>query len=285
VYALEGENIVVSAAQFRPRAVLECGQVFRFRQIDGSDWEIISGDKRCLLAEKGGKTVISAAKADIPYFINYFDLERDYRPIIRSLRRVCARGEPPLELEHVLAHGKGLRLLRQDKWETLLSFIISTNNNIPRIRGIIEKLCAALGKKRNGFYAFPTAKAMAAKDEGFYRKAGCGYRAPWLAAAAKKAAVVNLEALDALPTGELVGSLMAFDGIGPKAADCIALFAYGRFDTFPVDTWVKKIYRDLFPSAEGAGEKTMRRHLIERFGEYAGAAQQFLFYHYRENKK
>lgn len=281
-------------------ATLECGQVFRFRRFYPAGveaqpaWELISSGMRCLLFEDGAIVRIRAGKEDLPYFKNYFDLERPYAPLIRKLRRL----EPGPLLKKALSFARGLRLLRQDKFETLIGFIISTNNNISRIRGIIERLCAALGERREGlgeggagrpagekgpqgsFFAFPPAEAMARAGENFYRNLGCGYRSPWLFKAVKKVLeTVNLEALAELPTEDLIRALREFEGVGPKAADCIALFAYGRHELFPVDTWMKKAYRDLFQ--DEAPEKTMRKRLMERFGPYSGLAQQVLFYYYR----
>jgi N-glycosylase/DNA lyase len=298
------KTIALPKKIFSPRAVLECGQVFRYklteekkppstqRNAEEERWEIVSGNRRCFVAENDSEAFIHADKVDMPYFENYFDLETDYEKIVRKVRRAALGGEPAFDLRPALAHGKGLRILRQEPFETLVSFIVSTNNNIPRIRGILEKLCAALGElrgispQRGGgqpFRAFPAPETMAAQDESFYRGIGAGYRAPWLLRAAQKvcAGTINLEELGALPTAGLLAALRQFDGIGPKAADCIALFAYRRFEVFPVDTWVKKIYADIF-GADRASEKTMREKLAARFGECAGAAQQFLFYHYRQ---
>ena len=121
---------------------------------------------------------------------------------------------------------------------------------------------------------------MARAGEMFYRDSGCGYRAPWIADAAEKAVrSMELDRLSGLPSQELTAALQTFRGIGPKAADCVALFAYGRYDVFPVDTWVKKLYRDLF--GDSPPERVMRKNLIEKFGPSAGIAQQYLFYYYR----
>ncbi|MDR2047975.1 MAG: hypothetical protein LBP69_00825 [Treponema sp.] len=315
MFSLEAGKIIVPKKDLNIQATVECGQVFRFAKNADSGksnvYELISTNKKCLLAEERGMAVIRAAEKDIEYFVNYFDLETPYAPILKELRRRlaapparCPQGSRvtrasqvtqrsrtgdilPL-IEHALEYGKGLRLLRQDRFETLISFVISTNNNIKRIKGIIERICTALGRRRKSefgpFFAFPAAKKMAAMDESFYRELGCGYRATWILEAARKAArkaARNFDGPETLSAEELVEKLMTFKGIGPKAADCIALFAFGRYDVFPVDTWVKKIYVDLFN--ERASEKTMRKNLINRFGRFSGIAQQFLFYYYRES--
>ncbi|MDR2143999.1 MAG: hypothetical protein LBP29_06490 [Treponema sp.] len=303
MFSLEAGKIIVPKKEFNIQATVECGQMFRFTKNTDSGghgvYELISQNRKCLLAEERGMAVIRAEEKDIGYFVNYFDLETSYTPILKELRRQLAapparharrsraRDLPPL-IEHALEYGKGLRLLKQDRFETLVSFILSTNNNIKRIKGTIERICTALGRRRESefgpFFAFPAAKKMAAMDEGFYREMGCGYRAKWIPEAARKAArksARGLDGLEALSDEELIKQLQTFNGIGPKAADCIALFAFGRYAIFPVDTWVKKIYADLFN--ERASEKTMRQNLISRFGHFSGIAQQFLFYYYREN--
>jgi N-glycosylase/DNA lyase len=295
MFTLKAGKILVPGKDFNIRATVECGQLFRVTKkadsVGHSVYELISKDKKCLLAKERGTVVIHAAEKDIGYFVHYFDLETSYAPMLKELRRQLlsqdAQWNFVLPVENAFQYGKGLRLLKQDKFETLISFIISTNNNIKRIKTIIEKICAALGRRcKSGggsFFAFPAAEKMAAMDEGFYREMGCGYRAAWILEAAQRAAELrkgDFDIPDTLSTEELIEKLMAFRGIGPKAADCIALFAFNRYDVFPVDTWVKKIYVDLFNG--GASEKTMRKNLINRFGCFSGIAQQFLFYYYRE---
>lgn len=279
MFGVENGKIAAAKKDLNLRATLECGQVFRFTDAGNGRRELISGGRRCVLWEDGNKTLIGAEKDDIPYFINYFDLEQSYDPMIKELE------DSPL-MKAAAAFGRGLKILRQDRFETLISFIVSTNNNIGRIKGIIERICAALGRPRGkpetgaGFYGFPDPETMARAGEKLYRELGCGYRSPWIARAAEKAAVSGLDALARLPTGELTGVLQSFAGVGPKAADCIALFAYARYDVFPVDTWVKKLYRDLFNAVPAAG--LMRKNLTARFGRFSGIAQQLLFYYYRE---
>jgi N-glycosylase/DNA lyase len=279
MFSIEEGKITAAKKDLNIRATLDCGQVFRFTVAEDGRRELISGSRRCVLWEDRKKTLIRAAKHDIPYFINYFDLKQSYAPMIKELE------DSPL-MKAAAAFGRGLRILRQDRFETLISFIVSTNNNIARIRGIIERICAALGcplgKPKTGtvFYGFPGPEAMAGAGEKMYRELGCGYRSPWIARAAEKAASSSLDVLAGLPTEKLTGALQSFAGVGPKAADCIALFAYARYDVFPVDTWVKKLYRDLFNAVPAAG--LMRKNLIARFGRFSGIAQQQLFYYYRE---
>ena len=147
---------------------------------------------------------------------------------------------------------------------------------------IIRGLCENLGENRGIYHAFPGPEKMAAQSESFYRDIGCGYRSPWVLGAAQRTLrEKGLEAYSSLPTAALLEALKRFDGVGPKVADCIALFAYNRYEVFPVDTWVKKIYRHWFGGSPGAS--VMRKNLAEKFGDYAGIAQQYLFYYYRKD--
>jgi N-glycosylase/DNA lyase len=214
---VENGRILVPRNRFNLRATIECGQVFRYARLDsfpgtggsGAAYELVSTDKTCLAVEEGRETVIYTRKKDIPYFIRYFDLERSYEPILRELRertgdRSLLSPASAAFVEAALDYGRGLHILRQDPFETLLSFIISTNNNIKRIQAIIERICTSLGKPCPGpgrfLYAFPKAGEAADKSEELFRTLGCGYRAPWIAAAAERACDGCLDGLEKLPT-------------------------------------------------------------------------------------
>ena len=164
----------------------------------------------------------------------------------------------------------------------VISFIISANNHIPRIKGIIERLCAGLGRDMGGYYAFPTAEAMADKGEDYYFALGAGYRAPYLASTATAIAEgsFDIDAVRSMPTKEAAKYLCSLLGVGPKVADCILLFGYHRTDVFPVDTWIKKVYRDTLGGA--ATNKQMREKLIALYGNLSGYAQQYLFFGKRD---
>lgn len=272
------KTISYDGAYFNPKDVLECGQIFRFQPF-GEGYLVFSRDKACYVHSDGKNAFIESD--DPGYFYNFFDLERDYSLITGKMRSF---GVPVLTRAANLS--AGLRLLNQNPEEMIFSFIISQNNNIPRIKKIISRLCRELGEKRSfmgeEYFTFPTAAAMAERDEAFYKDIGAGYRDVFLAETARRIAAEGIDYLKDLPYPELRKSLLAYKGIGPKVADCIALFGFKKTECFPVDTWIEKLYREDF-----GGTLTDRTRIAEyfcgMFGEYSGYVQQYLFYAKREN--
>jgi N-glycosylase/DNA lyase len=254
---------------FAIEKILNSGQVFRFLQVDEGSYRVFSGRRSCIVREN--RQILCKNAGDRDWFYQFFDLGTAYGPLMEEIRAM----EPGI-LSPMLEAGRGIRILRQDRYETLIAFILSANNNIKRFSQTLWRLCKDYG--RGGF---PSPKRMAGMTEEEYRELGCGYRAPWFKAAAQRInAGYSLDALDRLPTPELVEELQSFNGVGPKVADCIALFAYARQDVFPVDTWIGKAYR-LFFDKEVKNPKTMRQDLLSKFTPLAGLAQQFIFYYLR----
>ena len=272
------QKIDFDSLYFNPKDVLECGQVFRFEKYE-KGYKVFSRDKACYVYSDGVKTVVESEDAD--YFHRYFDLDRDYAEIIKKVRAFDIRS-----LNHACEVGKGLRLLNQDKEEMLFSFIISQNNNIPRIKGIISRICEGVGQKcefmGEKFYAFPTAAELSQKDAQYYHSLGAGYRDVFIAETAKRVAEEGLSHLENLSAQELKKALLSYKGVGPKVADCVCLFGYGKAASFPVDTWIEKIYREDFSGTEKNREK-INAYFTSLFGEYSGYVQQYLFYGKREN--
>lgn len=269
----ENQQILIKDELFDPKAILTCGQVFRFFNIDNS-WFVFSKDKHAVITKEEETFIISG---DAEYFFNYFDLSNNYHAIIDSLKN------KPL-INDALAVGKGIRILKQAPFETIISFIISANNLIPRIKGIIERLCANLGENMGDYFAFPTAQAMASQPLEFYTKIGCGYRDKYLLETAKQIASGEFDIYKPfeMSTDDAKKYLMTLMGVGPKVADCILLFAYQKYDVFPVDTWIKKLYFTIFPEKpSNTSPIIMRKELVNLYGEYAGVGQQYLFYKIR----
>ena len=261
------------ATYFNPEQVLDCGQTFRFTPFkDG--FFVISGDKACYVYTDGNKTVVESEDGD--YFYNYFDLDRDYSEIIK---RAKSHGVPLLSRS--AEELKGLRLLNQNPEEMLYSFIVSQNNNIPRIKGIISRICGGLSEKREflgqEFYPFPTTEKLAAAGREFYKNAGCGYRDIFLEETSMRIEKEGLSHLTPLSTAELKKELLTYKGVGAKVADCVALFGFGKRDSFPVDVWIEKIYREDFGGALTDRNK-INEYFCNLFGADAGYIQQYLFY-------
>ncbi len=268
-----GTIVVCDKSQFLIKDIVESGQIFRFSYLDDKTCKIISKNKICILKEQNDCVTINCDDTD--YFENYFDLSVDYNDIKGYLKSP--------DMENALKYGSGLRMLNQDPVETIFSFIVSQNNNIPRIKKIIHDLSTSLGEKISSTdYAFPEVEALASKDVDFYRSLGLGYRAEYMVDTAMRLSDgFNLDLKD-LDSDTARKTLMTLKGIGPKVADCILLFAYGKKDVFPVDTWGEKIYHDIIGGTEKRPEN-MSKALRTRFGEFSGYAQQYLFYYYRNN--
>ena len=217
----------------------------------------------------------------------YFDLKRDYKKIKEELSKIDENMKTSIE------YGKGIRILNQDLWETIISFIISANNNIPRIKGIIEKLSKKYGKELEfegkKYYTFPTPKELENVTVEDYRNLGLGFRDIRLYETTKMILEkkVDLQELRKNPnTFEVREKLLTLSGVGPKVADCILLFSdLKRFEVFPIDVWVRRVMNDLYiknPDETKVSKKQIEKIANEKFGNLAGLAQQYLFYWRRE---
>ena len=251
---------------------LDCGQVFRFKQIDGG-YRIHAGRHCADIFDLGDKYRFECDDAE--FFKHYFDFDTDYA----ALQAECADGGMVSE---AIEFGRGIHILRQDPVETIFSFIISQNNHIPRIKGIIERICSALGEDMGGYHAFPTIDALASVGEEFYAKLGAGYRAAYLARVAKALQNEDVYAWQSLSTDALRAKLLSLHGVGRKVADCVLLFGFNRFDVFPVDTWIKKVFEQEY---ENVPADKMATLLIQKYGYHAGFVQQWLFFYKRNEKK
>lgn len=258
-----------------------CGQFFAYEKI-GNGYLIRSLDKFCYAETTDEFSKIICNDDDISYFSTFFDLGRDYAAVCN---KALSYGIP--FLNECAFCGKGIRILRQEKYENLISFIISQNNNIPRIKKSIAFLCEKLGKEvvfdGKAYKAFPTAQVLASQSDDFFKEAGLGYRAPYIKTATEKIASgeLDLEFLSTLSTLKIKEELVKIKGVGEKVASCVTLFAYNRFDSFPVDTWIEKIYRENFGGTL-SDRKTISQFFIEKFGDDSGIIQQYMF-HYKRN--
>lgn len=282
-YVLENVN------SFELKDIFDCGQCFRWNlQEDGSYIGVFGNN--VLKVKKDDNQVVfkGVCEQEIkPTVEKYFDLNRNYEEIKEKLSKIDDNMKTSIE------YGKGIRILNQDLWETIISFIISANNNIPRIKGIIERLSKAYGTKMiwrgKDYYTFPTAeqlKDVAVKE---YRDLGLGFRDIRLYETTKMVLEkkIDLEKMRKNPnTIEVREELLKLSGVGPKVADCILLFSdLKRFEVFPIDVWVRRVMNDLYIKQKDeakVSKKQIEKIAEEKFGNLAGLAQQYLFYWRRE---
>ncbi|MBO5895824.1 MAG: DNA-3-methyladenine glycosylase 2 family protein [Clostridia bacterium] len=261
-------NLILEGAEcFDVGLCLDCGQAFRWERAEDGTWQGIAMGKFLRLSQNGDKiTLFDTTEEDFNnIWHSYFDLDRDYNAIIstyddKSLLVAC-NAYP------------GIRILKQDEWEALCSFIISANNNIPRIKGIIGRLCEQFGNKIEGGYTFPTAQALAGLTVEDLAPIRSGFRAKYIIDAAQKVASgeVDIEQVKALPFDEAKAQLLKIKGVGEKVAQCTLLYGFGRVEAFPRDVWVNRIVAELYPDG-----------LPECIRDTEGIAQQYLF-HWRRN--
>jgi N-glycosylase/DNA lyase len=272
-YQIEENKIIIFGKEdFNPKHILECGQVFSFNEEDGN-YVVFPQNKFAKILEND--TGYQILTKDTSFFEGYFDLKRDYSKIKTAL------GQFEI-LKNPIEFGHGIRILKQDLFEMLISFIVSANNNIKRIKLILGRLREKLGEKIENGYAFPSLFSMREQSEEFYKEIGSGYRAPYLAKVVWQIDQSTLENWKSLSTENLRKNLLSLYGVGPKVADCILLFGYGRGDVFPVDTWIHQMFNTFYPPLEN--REQIRNKLVNQFGELSGYAQQYLFYYQRSNK-
>ena len=275
------KEITVELEFFSPKDTLECGQIFRFFPVN-EGYLVLSNDKACIVMQKNDTAVICCEESDEEYFYNYFDLSTDYSAIYSRAQK--SKYEI---LKKASSMGKGVRILRQNSEEMLISFLISQNNNIPRIKKIINTLSEKFGEKKRfldyEYYAFPSAKILSNADDALLKECGLGYRAPYLKGLCKEIASNDLiNRLTGLNEELLKKELLAINGIGEKVANCALLFGFYKTKSFPVDVWIEKIYREDF-GGKLTDRSKITAFLIEEFGGDAGYFQQYLFYYAREN--
>lgn len=279
---------VDGVCDFDLTAVMECGQCFRFSRVEGSRHECeysgVALGRFISVAQDGDSLFLYNTDADEYRAVwrGYFGLDVDYAAIKRD---ILSRSDREI-LRTATEVGGGIRILRQDPWEALCSFIISQNNNIPRIRGLVAALCAAYGTPieldtalaRHGAhaveYAFPIPTALARAGTDALAALKTGFRAKYIYDAARRIdeGLLRLSEVAAAENTEAAARmLMSVSGVGPKVAACTLLFGFARYDAFPVDVWIKRVIERYFPGEFDAST----------LGPYAGIAQQYLFYHQR----
>ena len=248
---------------------LDCGQCFRWSENEDGSWHAVVQGKKADVYTENQKLYVcgDGSEGNEKFWQSYFDLGRDYSS-------VCERLKTDKWLKKAIESYPGIRILKQDPWETLCSFIISQNNNIPRIKGIIERLCTFFGEDLGGGdFSFPSAERLAVLSEQDLAPIRSGFRAKYILDAARRVASgeTELEKVAAMPIDEARAELQKIKGVGPKVAECALLYGFGRAEAFPVDVWVKRIMQELYPEGLPACTENVE-----------GIAQQYLF-HWRRN--
>lgn len=264
---------ILDKKEFNPEHILECGQVFCYEKRE-EGYVVFPGDKFASIEETKEGYLIKTDSPD--YFINWFDLDKNYYEIKSSLSKFKILDKP-------IQFGYGIRILNQDLFETLISFIISANNNIKRIKLILGNLRRSLGDKKGDYFSFPSYEKLKTCDETFFKKMGAGYRASYLVKVLSQISPEVLEEYKTLSTTSLRTKLIELSGVGPKVADCVLLFGFHCGDVFPVDTWIHQMYNEYFQPLEN--REVIRNNLVDMFGNLSGYAQQYLFFYQRSYKE
>ncbi len=265
-YSVKNNNIILYEKDFNLDETLDCGQAFRWKKIPSDfictyEGSFFNNNLRISEISEGEFIFHNVTEEEfIGKWVDYFDLKTDYS-------KLKLKFSEDKTLSEACKFAGGIRLLRQDSWECLISFIISQNNNIPRIKGIIERLCENYG-------GFPTAeqmKGVSADDLAYLRS---GFRGKYISHAVEcvNSGEINLAEIAASPIDEARAALKKIKGVGPKVAECVLLFGMHRTEAFPVDVWIKRVLEEYYPNG-----------FPEFAKENAGIAQQYLF-HYIRNK-
>ena len=262
---------------------LSSGQTFRWEKEDSDWWKGFIKGNRVFLRQKNKNNASLRLECKLSplveqkYLIeNYFNLNKKYEDIYSLFK-----SDPTLNLAAMKY--RGLRLLSQDPWEMLISFILSSASNIPRIKGNIKRLCREFGEQKSDvfgvYYAFPTSKALASASINDFNKLGFGFRASYVWETSAKIAedLAYFSKIRNLPYIEAKQKLCNLAGVGEKVADCVLLFGFDRLECFPVDTWIKKIVEEYYFNGRAIPARKIAEFGRKKFGDYAGVAQQYLF--------
>ncbi|MBE5758114.1 MAG: DNA-3-methyladenine glycosylase 2 family protein [Clostridiales bacterium] len=262
---------VLNPSAFDVKQTLECGQVFRYKVRDFGYTVYSLGHKADIYCQNG---TIKIFTKDKKYFINYFDFYTNYDRIKSDLSVYPT-------IKSAIKYGNGIRILKSDPLEMIIEFIISQNNNIPRIKGIIEKICEDYGEKIDDYYAFPTLEKLKLIPLEYFKNIKCGYRDKYLYHTISMLTPDFISSIYNMNTDLARSELMKLKGVGRKVADCILLFGYSKTDVFPTDTWVVQAYKCLYGD-DNLSASDISKKFVEMYGKLSGYAQQYLFYQMRE---
>jgi N-glycosylase/DNA lyase len=271
--------LIESNPFFDPNLIFDCGQCFRFKKTENGFIGVIFENIVVIENLENGYYIYCHNPLDKGILESFLDIKRDYKKIQTFLSKDEI-------MAPALSFGRGIRILKQDFFETLLSFIISQQNSITKISNTVEKISELFGDKiefnNKIYYTFPTAERLKDITEEDLAPLRCGYRAKYIIDAIKRVnnGEIDYNTLKSLDYPSAKKTLLTINGVGPKVADCICLFSLGHFDAFPTDTWIIKAMDSLYQIPQ----KEILEKSKEMFGDYSGIAQQYLFYYLRYNR-
>lgn len=276
-YVLETEHLSL-------KQIYESGQAFRWIELSEDEYVVVHEDKWARVKQQENRLNFEhTSKHELTEVWSvYFDLDRDYSNIRKSYRGLDDY------LDSAMDYGEGIRILKQSLLEIIITFIISANNHIPRIKMSIDKISRFVGRRigevsGREIIAFPTLEALMEVSDEQWAQVRLGYREAYIRKSLQmiRSKEVDLDKVDKMTTLDAKKQLMKLSGVGDKVADCILLYGMGRMDTFPVDVWMKRVMSDRYGVGEGESVRTIRQRGMDVFGETAGIAQQYLFYYER----
>lgn len=282
---MHGKDLVISGLRdFNLKHIFDCGQCFRWNETEDMTYTGVAMGKALKIRQEGECAILFETSEKDFYGIwkDYFDLDTDYGKIKKAL-------STDEIMKKATVYGEGIRILNQSLWETVISFIISSSNNIPRIKGIIERLCAMYGEEieymGDVYYSFPSVKILSSLTREDLSPIRAGYRDKYILDAAKRFSdgVFDRNKIHTLSLSEAKRELLQIKGVGEKVANCILLFGLHRVEAFPVDVWIKRIMEYCYFDAEQT-IPAISRFAEDKFHNLGGYAQQYLFFYAREEK-
>lgn len=284
----EQQYILEDVKSFEPKHIFECGQCFRWnKQEDDSYTGVFGNNVLNVKKEKNNIIFKGICEGNIKEICEeYFDLKTDYEEIKSKLANIDEY------LANSIKYGKGIRILNQELWETIISFEISANNNIPRIKGIIERICKKYGNeikwKDNIYYTFPSIQQLSKASIEDLRTLGLGFRDKRIYETTQiflNESITLNQIKEEKDTQKVREKLLTLPGVGPKVADCILLFSLKRYEVFPIDVWVRRVMNELYihnEDEEKVSKNDLQKLAKTKYSDLAGLAQQYLFYWKRD---
>lgn len=277
--------IIIKDTDINLNDTVTCGQCFRFYKMNDDSFTIILSDRVINIKKDNNNLIVESNNEDNleQVIIEYFDLNNDYNKINNEILKKDKTLESNINLS------KGFKILNQNPFEMLISYIISQNNNVKRIMKSVELLSIKYGKKvtfkNNDYYLFPSYEELKSISIEDIKDIGIGFRDTYIISALNliNNGTIDLNKIYDMDTDDALNYLMLIKGVGPKVASCILLFAYKKYDVFPVDTWVMQAMKELYPNIKNS-QKEIIKFAKEKYGRYSGIALQYMYHSMRNVK-